>query len=487
MSAPPATTAAATPPGIAEGVREVVLPRRSRIPFRPLDPEAYETTERVLARMRERLEGQAIWHVNSSEGDGIADILRSVLSYLRDGGIDARWLVVRGDGEFHRIVRRIHNNLYGSAGDGGPLGEAEREAFERFTAGCAEEVTERMRPGDVVFLHDGTTARLVDEAKRRGATVIWRSHIGVDSVNEHVERARAFLAPYLHAADGWMFSRPEYAWPGLQPARMATIPPSLDPFSPKNQELAMGSVFAILDRIGLTASGINASAGFVRLDGSEGRVDTVATIDQLEPLPSDAELLVQAAGWERLKDPLGVLDCFADHCPDSRFNLVLAGPAAAGLDDGGEDDAVIAELRERLASLPDGTRRRVHLVQLGSEDHDESAAIVNAIQRRADIVVQKSLAEGFGLSVTEAMWKGKPIVGSAVGGIRDQITDGENGLLVEEPQDLAAFGAAITKLLSEPQLRTMLGAAARRKVVERYLTSEHVGHYLTLVERLRLH
>ena len=144
--------------------------------------------------------------------------------------------------------------------------------------------------------------------------------------------------------------------------------------------------------------------------------------------------------WDRLKDPVGLLACFAEHVADAASHLVIAGPDVEAVDDDPEGAEVLDEVRAALGEMPDAVRGRVHLVSLPMDDIDENAAMVNALQRRADIIVQKSIAEGFGLTVAEAMWKQKPVVAGRVGGIQDQIVDGESGLLVDDPRDLAAVG-----------------------------------------------
>jgi trehalose synthase len=209
-------------------------------------------------------------------------------------------------------------------------------------------------------------------------------------------------------------------------------------------------------------------------------VGSPAAIWQEAPVPAGAPYVTQVSRWDRLKDPIGVMQGFATAGLDG-VHLVLGGPEVAAVADDPEGGEVLGEVRAAAERLPAGVRRRVHLACLPMRDRDENAAMVNAIQREATVVVQKSIAEGFGLTVAEAMWKSRPVVASAVGGIRDQIVDGESGLLVGDPRDLEAYAACLTRLVADAPLRDRLGAAARRRVIERFLGMRHLLQNLELV------
>ena len=204
------------------------------------------------------------------------------------------------------------------------------------------------------------------------------------------------------------------------------------------------------------------------------------------PLPTDARVVLQVSRWDRLKDMAGVLDAFAEHLeelpPD--VHLVLAGPETSGVADDPEAAEVLAACRERWRSLPAPARERIHLVSVPMDDLDENARIVNALQRWSTVVVQKSLAEGFGLTVTEPMWKGKPVVASAVGGIRDQVEHGVTGLLLEDPRDGAGLAAALSSLLTDAERCAAMGRAAHLSVRDHYLADRHLIQYVELFEQL---
>ena len=453
--------------------------------YRDLLGEEYPRFEAVAARAREKFAGRAIWHVSSTaRGGGVAEILHSLLPYVRGVGVDTRWAVLHEEPEFFAVTKRLHNNLHEDPGDGGPLAKDERSLYETALRASAAQLAQLIQPDDVVYLHDPQTAGLVPAVKEMGVKVIWRCHIGVDGPGELARRGWDFLRPYVEAADAYVFSRDEYVWDGLDREKVWLMPPAIDPFAPKNQELDTGTVEAILGEIGLGAREPSAAPVFVRGDGTPGRVERRAELVQEEPLPVDAKLVVQVSRWDRLKDPRGLLDCFAQHLGDPAIHLVLAGPASAAVSDDPEGAAVYGDVTESWRRLPEEKRRRAHLVSLPMDDLDENAAMVNAIQRRADVIVQKSLAEGFGLTVAEAMWKARPVVASRVGGIQDQIVDGESGVLVDDPRDLEAFATAIRDLLADPDRARRLGEGARLRVKERFLAVGRLTEYVDLVGSL---
>jgi trehalose synthase len=457
-------------------------------PLRPerfadvLDAEGAERLAHTIAHGREVLGDRTIWNVNSTaRGGGVAEMLRSLIGYSQGAGIDARWVVVPGDEAFFAVTKRLHNRLHG-VDDGAPL---DREVYEARCHANAEQLARRVRPSDIVLLHDPQTAGMVPMLLETGAPVIWRAHIGLDLPNDAAREAWQFLIPYVDRADAFVFSRLAYAWEGLDRQRVTVIAPSIDAFSPKNQAMSFTAVTAVLRAAGLAADHHDPSrAAFERLDGTVGRVERQARMIEEHALRLDVPLIAQVSRWDRLKDPIGVLEGFAEHVRAGETpHLVLAGPDVAAVADDPEGAEVFAEVESAWHGLPRDLRRRVHLALLPMDDPDENAVIVNALQRRADVVVQKSLAEGFGLTVAEAMWKGRPVVASHVGGIEDQIEDGRSGWLVP-PADLAAFGSRVTDLLADPYDAERMGAAAQERVRDRFLGPRHLAEYVELFERV---
>ncbi|MGO9488172.1 MAG: glycosyltransferase [Solirubrobacteraceae bacterium] len=452
-----------------------------------LAPDALAGFEHTLTRGRELLRSRTFWNVNSTaRGGGVAEMLRSLLGYTRGAGLDTRWVTIKGDARFFRITKRIHNRLHGHDGDDGPLGAAERAIYEDCCTANAELLAERIRPPDIVLLHDPQTAGMIPRLLDTGVPVIWRAHVGVDPPNDLAREAWRFLLPYVELADAYVFSHLAYIWEGLDPAKLSVIAPSIDAFSPKNHAMAFTSVAAVLRAAGLAGDrrGHYPRAVFERLDGTVGRVESKARLAEERRLRLDVPVLMQVSRWDRLKDPMGVLVAFAESVrAEDEPHLLLAGPDVTAVADDPEGQETFEEVEAAWSELPRRIRRRVHLALLPMEDPDENAVIVNALQRRADVVAQKSLAEGFGLTVAEAMWKGRPVVASHVGGIREQVEDGVTGFLVD-PRDLQAFGERVSLLLEDPHGAERMGAAAQTRVRDLYLGPRHLGQYVELLERV---
>jgi trehalose synthase len=471
------------------------MSRLQHIPVGAIDSRRFDevvtpAAERAWIRLVEHdaptLQGRVIWNVNSTaRGGGVVELLRPLLGYSRGAGVDARWVVISGDATFFALTKRLHNHLHGVDGDGGTPTDEERLTYERTLASNAEELAGLIHPKDIVILHDPQTAGLVPAIKKTGAIVIWRCHVGLDHPNRRAREAWDFLRRYLVESDACVFSRAAFVWDDLDPEQITLIQPSIDPFSAKNAEQGHEQVRAILARAGIAPSGATEAPTFTCSDGTPGRVDRTAEMFQCEPLRIGDRVVTQISRWDRLKDPLGVLTGFTDHVlPYSDCHLLLAGPATEAVADDPEGGDVFRAVLEAWEALPTPARCRVHLAALPMDDTDENAAIVNAIQRHADVVVQKSLAEGFGLTVAEAMWKERAVVASRVGGIQDQIVNGRSGLLIKDAENLAEFGSAVVRLLGDPERARRIGAAARIRVRDHFLGPHHLGRYFVLIQHL---
>jgi glycosyltransferase involved in cell wall biosynthesis len=227
---------------------------------------------------------------------------------------------------------------------------------------------------------------------------------------------------------------------------------------------------------------------FRRTTGETGTVSRrVAWIDGSRPVPSGAPVVLQAARWDRLKDPAGVIELFRDHLSeaDPRIRLVVAGPGVDGVADDPEGREILEQCVALRRTLPAPIRERVHLSCSPMDDEDETGVVVNALQRYADVVMLKSVAEGFGLAVAEAMWKRRPVVSTRVGGIQDQIEHNRSGILVDDPADRAAFAAATAQLLSDPNRARAIGARAHDRVRDRFLAPRQLTETLDLIRELR--
>jgi trehalose synthase len=421
----------------------------------------------AAARAAEALSGRTVWNVSSTAtGGGVAEMLHTLLGYVAGAGVRSRWLVLAGDADFFAATKRLHNAIHG-LGSVPAVTAADRSAYDSVLARNLPGLLGQLRPEDLVLLHDPQTAGLVGPVRAAGVPVVWRSHIGLDTPVATSISAWEFLRGYLEAADDLVFSRRQYAPPWVPTDRLWVISPSIDPLSAKNRPIASEECVRILTGAGLLAGG-----------------QPVGEVVQGAPPPAaDAPLVVQVSRWDRLKDMPGVMLGFARMSSrQADAHLMLVGPAVAGVTDDPEGAQVFAECLDAWQRLPAGVRERVHLASVPTDDPERNATIVNAIQRHAAVVVQKSIAEGFGLTVTEAMWKGRPVIASGVGGILDQISDGRDGLLIADPHDLDAFAAAVERVLSDGQLARRLGEAAHLRVRDQYLGDRHLGQYAELFE-----
>jgi trehalose synthase len=448
-------------------------------------PEEIFRSRQSAEHLRTLLNGGAVWNINSTaHGGGVAEMLRSLVGYARGAGIDCRWAVIKGSEEFFKLTKRVHNALHGAFSDGSLLGEHERLEYERICAANASELLAELSENDVIVLHDPQTLGMASTLYGRCSQLIWRCHVGTSSPNEGSAAAHRFLAPYLQHIQSAVFTRADYVPRGF-PVPTYEMTPTIDPLSPKNQDLSSDTVRAILVHTGLLEGPAPRALPEFRLpDGSMTRVDRYADVIQLGRgcRNENEPCVVQISRWDRLKDHLGVLLGFAEYIQHGgAAHLILAGPSVRAVADDPEGAEVFDELLAAYRALPHGIRACVRLVNLPMTDPHENAAIVNALQRHATVVVQKSLQEGFGLTVAEAMWKEKPVIASRVGGIPDQIEHEVSGILLDDPCDTGAFSKALQRLLADPGHAAQLGRNARARVKERFLSLRSLYFYADLI------
>jgi trehalose synthase len=339
-----------------------------------------------------------------------------------------------------------------------------------------------------VLLHDPQTAGLTAGIQELGAKVIWRCHVGRDEPTALTDLAWEFLRPYVEPAEAVIFSRREFAPSWVADERLWIIPPSLDPFAAKNADLEPDIVHGILAHSGL--ADLPDTVVLPAFTGRNGSAVAIRSHDGMfaagSPIPADARVVLQVSRWDHLKDMAGVARGFVEHLDTfpADAHLVLAGPDVSGVSDDPEGAEVLAECVELWQGLPAAGRARVSMCCLPMEDVNENAYLVNALQRHATVVVQKSLMEGFGLTVTEPMWKSRPVVASRLGGIQDQIVHGESGLLLDDATDLAAYAAAVRSLLEDPGGAERIGRGAHDRVNEMYLADRHLVQYVELLGSL---
>ena len=428
-----------------------------------------------VARMA--LEGRVIWNVSSTAGGGgVAEMLQGFLRYVRGAGVDCRWVVLEGTPDFFAVTKRLHNRLHGDRGDGGPLGDSERDAYLAVTNANAVELAGLVGARDIVILHDPQAVGLAPRLRDVGVPVLWRSHIGTDSSTTETDEGWAFIRPWVEAADAAIFSRRSYAPAWIDPAKVTVIAPAIDPLSPKNRELRHRDVLATLGQAGIIAADAKGS-GSVHAD----------VLREGDPVQPDVPVVLQISRWDRLKDMAGVFRGFIDArvAEDTGAHLFLVGPDVRGVTDDPEGQEIFDACAAEWRALPSAARQHASLITLPMDDLEQNAVVVNALQRHATVVVQKSLMEGFGLTVAEAMWKSRPVVASAVGGIQDQVRDGKDGVLLPDPHDLDAFAAAVRRLLTDQAEAAQLGTSAHERVRDNFLADRDLSQWMALIEQLQ--
>ncbi|SCG43980.1 trehalose synthase [Micromonospora coxensis] len=408
-----------------------------------------------------------VLHVNATAtGGGVAELLHGLVPAQTTAGTPTGWAVIAGDHDFFRTTKNLHHLLHGT-GDAGGLDARAVAHYRAVLAPQARWLAGQVAPGDLLVLHDPQTLGLAPALAAAGARVIWHCHIGtIRPGADGPALVWDTFATDLAAVEGVVTTLPEFAPPSVAAHRRHVVPPAVDPDGPKNRPLSPDIVAATLAATGLV--------------GGRPAADAVATVEQDRPLPPGVRVVAQVARWDPLKDMTGVVRLVPD-LPDD-VHLVLAGVDPTEIPDDPEGRRVLDEVRAARDAMAGPDRARVHLLLTSLRDETRAALLINAVQRRADVVVHKSLEEGFGLAVTEAMVKRRAVVAADVGGIRRQIEHDRTGLLVD-PTNRAAVLAALRRLLAEPSLRHRLGAAAADVVAERFTMARLVRDYRTIVDR----
>ncbi|MEO5616155.1 MAG: glycosyltransferase [Candidatus Eisenbacteria bacterium] len=381
-------------------------------------PDAMVALERLASRLRSR---RLVMVNSTATGGGVAEILRRLVTLLQTLGVETRWQIMPGDDAFFRITKNIHNALHGAAAEITP---ADWDHFDAVTEHAARTLD---LDGDLVLIHDPQPIGLIRHLRRPRQRWVWRCHIDLSVASRTVLDRLALDLPQYDAA---IFSHHEFV-PALDiPAFL--VPPSIDPFSDKNRMLEPDEVRAHLEPLAL---------------------------------PRRVPLITQVSRFDRLKDPLGVLDAFTLVRRQEEAHLVLAGGTA---DDDPEGREVLAEVRERA-----GSREDVSILDLPPDAH----LAINALQRASTLVVQKSVREGFGLTVSEALWKQRAVVAGAVGGIPLQVLHDRTGMLV---RSIPGCALQMTRLLRSADLRRRLGRNGREHVRHNFLLPREARDYLAV-------
>lgn len=380
-----------------------------------------------LRQLAEHIRGIKIVHVNSTRiGGGVAEILDKLIPLKRELGIDATWEVIEGSGDFYQCTKSFHNALQGNKV---AISDRLLAAYEEANRVNAEKLRPLLEEADIVFIHDPQPAPLLGLCPGRKGKWVWRCHIDISHPYRPVWK---YLRDFVAGYDASIFSLAPFSQ--ALPHTEFLIPPSIDPLSEKNRDIDDKQVREVYERF------------------------------SLDP---DRPILLQVSRFDRFKDPLGVIEAYR---LSKRFapslQLVLAG---GGATDDPEGEAVLREVEEAAKNDSD-----IHILMLPPDAH----LTINALQRAADIVMQKSIKEGFGLTVSEAMWKGKPVIGGDTGGIRLQVINHHTGFLVNTPEGAAL---RISYLIDRPEKIKKIGETAREFVRENFLITRQLREYLTVI------
>lgn len=386
------------------------------------EPIVGSSTLEGLKVLGDRLSGKVVQNVNSTfVGGGVAEILTRIVPLLQELGVDARWNVIRGSEDFFRVTKKFHNALHGR-----PESITEQD-FQAFVDTSNKNISEMQLAGDYLFIHDPQPVMLVTRKKEVGGKWLWRCHIDISHPSQQVWD---FIRPHVAQYDAAVFSAPAFSQP--LPVRQFLISPSIDPLSDKNKDLDRRAVEAVLNKY---------------------------------KVPWDKPLITQVSRFDYLKDPVGVIQAFKMVRRSIDCRLVLAGGTAT---DDPESGQVLEETLKAANGEPD-----IHVLLVPPNSDIE----INALQRASTVIVQKSLREGFGLTVAEALWKARPVVASAVGGIPLQVHNNFTGLL---SHGIEGTAFAIRQLLTNPEYARRLGDNGREHVRQNFLITRHIKDYLML-------
>jgi trehalose synthase len=376
-----------------------------------------------LYKIAEHLDGRTIQHINSTPvGGGVAEILHRLVPLINELGVKATWDIIKGSEEFFNVTKAFHNALHGSDND------ITDEMFEIFRDTTQDNLSTMNLYGDVIMIHDPQPAGLIARKQETGKKWAWRCHIDVSQPNKKLWE---FLREYVVQYDASVFSMPDFSQ--QLPIPQYLIAPSIDPLADKNKDLEQAYIDSIIDSYGI------------------------------DP---DRPLITQISRFDRLKDPVGVIKAYRIVKKRYDVQLVLAG---GGASDDPEGAAVLREVQEMGEGDPD-----VKILLLPAYSDKE----INALQRASTVVLQKSIKEGFGLTVTEAMWKKKPVIGGATGGIRKQIIDGVTGYLVHTVEGTAR---RIIDILNDRKNAETMALNAYEHVRNNFLLTRHLKDYLLLM------
>jgi trehalose synthase len=449
-----------------------------------------------------QIKQRKVWMINSTDkGGGVAEMMPRLISLLRQLGVDAEWVVVSTDNrDFFNLTKKLHNLIHGEKCE--PITQEEKNLYENVNKDNAEQLCKIINHDDIIIIHDPQPIGMIGFMKQKiNAKFIWRCHIGLDTSSDFANLAWDFLQPYAEQFSVSVFSSAEYI-PSFLIGKAIIMQPTIDPLDHKNRELSIHKVVGIL-----------CNSNLVTEYNPVFTPPFAETVKRLQPdgtfqsplVPTDIGLLfrplvVQISRWDRLKGFLSLMKGFVElkdnmstYSNHSARNvrrlemvhLVLAGPDPNFVNDDPEGNEVLSELSQYYLSLPPSIQQYISILKLPMSSRKNNELIVNALQRVASVIVQNSSKEGFGLTVTEAMWKSKPVIGTTTCGIKQQIQDNLDGLLIENTFSEKEIASKLSYALERPKEREVWGYYAQKKVIENFLIFSQIKNWLKLFITLK--
>lgn len=444
-----------------------------------------------------RLRDRRVWMINSTaQGGGVAEMLPRIVSFMNELGLNTRWVVIAPTSPaFFNLTKRLHNLIHGT---GDPhITTDDRVLYDDVSRELADQLKPMLAEGDILLVHDPQPAGVGGILRReRGVSCVWRCHIGLDLETPQTRAAWEFLRPRLEPYDHYVFSAPEYI-PTFLSGRVSIIYPAIDPLSHKNRELSTHKLVGILANARLVpehhpvlTDPFEHPTLRLQPDGSFGSALSPEDVGLLY-----RPIVTQISRWDKLKGWPALLAGFVELKQRSGANglserarraielsrLVLAGPEPAAVRDDPEAASVLAELIAEYRRLDDDLKRHVAILSLPMSSRKLNALIVNALQRCSSVVVQNSLREGFGLTVTEAMWKRVGVLGTTTCGIRHQLRHDIDGILNSHPEDPVRVADALQSMLIDPGLRLSYAQSAQRRVYDEFLVFAQVAKWFRVL------
>jgi trehalose synthase len=446
-----------------------------------------------------KLAGRTVWMVNSTaRGGGVAEMLPRFVGLLNELGVSTKWAVIGTNKlPFFDLTKRMHNLVHGS---GKPeLSAADKALYDEVSADLCGEFKSWLKPEDVLIIHDPQPAGMGAKLKAElGMKAIWRCHIGLDQDLPQTRAAWDLLKPYVTQYEHAVFTAREYI-PAYLADRASLIRPALDPYGYKNRQFPIAEAVSIL-----VASGLMKATGSVLPEPYSRPAERLQADGTFQPAtqPEDLGILfrptiTQISRWDRLKGWKPLMDGFVELKKNAanesdptvrrtieQSRLLLGGPEPAAVADDPEAKDVLDELCATYQELPASIQQDIALLSLPMTSHRENQLMVAALQYCSTIVVQNSIQEGFGLTVTEPMWKGTPVVVSNACGIRQQVQPGRDGIMIDDPSDPSKIAAALRASLADPAQRQLMARNAQRRVRDEFLLFNQATQYLKVLAKV---